>query len=387
MTTAICRARLFDGERVAAQEGYVLFDETGILALGEGEAPAAGRVIDAHGCTVTPGLIDCHVHLGLGAAEAESFAVVSAEARKAWRYGITTLRNCCTGSKADIAVRNLIRSGRVDGCRIVASGRGISITGGHVWRENYECDTVDEARKAARTILRDGADQVKLFATGGMGTKGSIPNVPQLTEAQMRAAVEEAEAVGALTCAHATGIEGAQNAIRAGVRSIEHVQMDDETARMMAEHGCFYCPTIVTRYNIIHCTDPAYQWMRAKAKPGDLERKRRALELCREHGIPVCAGTDGGTGVLTPLGSSLWDELCIYNEYGMTCAEALRAATQTAAKMLRLDDVTGALRPGLAADIAVFRGDPTENIQDVRRLDMTFQGGRLVYLDESHALR
>ena len=168
------------------------------------------------------------------------------------------------------------------------------------------CDDELETLKAAREQLRLNVDFVKLMATGGMGTKNSIPNVPQLTEGQMRVASEAAMAVGKFTRAHATGLEGAQRAIRAGVRIIDHVQMDEETAEMMAGAGAYYCPTIVTRYNILHTEDPRYQFMRAKADPGDLDRKKRALMLCREHGIPVVAGTDAGPSELTVIGPSLW---------------------------------------------------------------------------------
>ena len=108
---------------------------------------------------------------------------------------------------------------------------------------NYECDTPDEAKKAARKAIYAGADVLKMFATGGMATKGSIPNAPQLSEEQMRA----------------------------GVRSIEHVPLDEETAKMMKAHGCYYYPTIVTRYNIIHSTEPEYEYMRKKANPQDLQ--------------------------------------------------------------------------------------------------------------------
>lgn len=391
MKTRIEHVRIFDGEQVLAGADSVLFDEAGILEVGgSGEAH---RVIDGAGKTLTPGLMDGHVHLGMSGmspvdspeALIRAGARIVAQAQEVWRYGITTVCSCGTGGDADIHVRDLIREGTVPGARIVACGRGISITGGHGWPMNHQCDDDVQALRAARIQLRSGADLVKLFATGGMATKGSVPNAPQLSESQMRAAVEAAELVGALTRAHATGLEGAQRAVRAGVRIIDHTQLDEETARMLADAGAFYCPTIVTRYNILHTEDPRYQFMRAKANPGDLERKKRALDLCRQLGIGILAGTDSGPSELTPIGSSLWQELAIYQEFGLTPVQALTAATAGAARALRLEGTAGRVVPGLAADLALFDGDPTQDISALSTLRMTFQGGVLRYMKEETA--
>lgn len=381
MKTLIQNVKLFDGEQIWEQAD-VLFDENGILAAGRTDA-SADWIIDGTGKTLTPGLIDGHVHLGApgmdpndtGDACVRAGARIAAQAQEVWRYGITTVCNCGTGANADIHVRDLIREGTIPGCRIVACGRGISITGGHGWPINHQCDDEISALTAARTQIREGADLVKLFATGGMQTKGSIPNAPQLTEGQMRVCVEYAEQAGVLTRAHATGIEGARRAVRAGVRIIDHVPMDEETARLMAEHGAWYCPTIVTRYKILHTEDPRYQHMRAKASPQDLERKQQALALCRQYGIPVLAGTDAGPNDMVRLGESLWTELEIYAEYGMSPMEALSSATAEAARALRLENVTGKVVPGLCADLALFDGDPTRDIKAVETVMMTFQGG------------
>lgn len=392
MKTALNNAKIFDGEKIAFEKGSILFDESGILSLSEGPQQA-DRVIDATGKTVTPGLIDGHVHLGFDIVDhniskdhddieaMESAAVIAQQLQKVWRYGITTVCNCATGSNADIYVRNLIKAGVLTGARVVACGQSICITGGHAWPDGLECDTPDEVRKAARLQLRRGVDLVKLLATGGMGTKGSIPNAPQLSEEQMRVAVQEAERFNAITRAHATGLEGAQNAARAGVRIIDHTQLDEPTAQLLAEKGAFYCPTIVTRYRILHTEDPRYQFMRAKADPQDLVRKQRALMLCKKLGITIVAGTDAGPNAMVALGDSLWTELGIYTEYGLTTLETLRAATKDAALALKLDGVTGALVPGLAADIAVFSGDPTADIHDVEKVYLTFQGGKLAWCD------
>ena len=214
MRTRIRNVRVFDGTRLWDAPADVMFDETGIL---ENESAPADVEIDGTGKTLTPGLMDGHVHMGGEGMEPPATdaglitmgAVLAAQAQSLWRYGITTVRNCGTGKNADLAVRDAIRAGKCPGVRILGCGRVVCITGGHGWPMGWQADTVDEARKAARTQLRDGADFVKLMATGGMGTKGSVPNAPQLTEAQMHAAVEEAALVGRFTAAHCTGLEGA----------------------------------------------------------------------------------------------------------------------------------------------------------------------------------
>lgn len=387
MTTSIHHVRIFDGNHIIAENGSILFDRSQILSVSQ-EQMKGDVEIDGTGKTVMPGLIDCHVHLGVGtlgskASQEEQAVGMLNQFQALLSHGITTVRNMGTADDCDIKIRDLIKCGYLKGPRILASGRGISITGGHGWIMNYEADTPDETRKAARKAVYNGADVLKMFATGGMGTKGSIPNAPQLSEEQMRVICEEADRTGLLTAAHCTGAEGAKRAIRAGVRSIEHIQMDEEIAALMKEYGSFYCPTIVTRYNIIHSTEPEYEHMRKKASPQDLERKRKAIGLCLSYGIPVCAGTDSiGTVLndgLTRMGESLLTELQIYNEYGMTTMEVLRSATSVAARMLRIEDEAGTLEAGKNADLILVNGNPTKDLADLKNLVITVKDGEVLY--------
>lgn len=387
MKKVIKNVRIIDGTGSVLERGNILFDEHGIIEISE--LPLEGGwELDGEGKTLLPGLIDCHVHLGKGAlgsiaTEVEQGMCITAQLEECLKYGITTIRNMGTADDCDIKARNLMNAGYLKGPRLIASGRGISITGGHGWQMNYECDTPAQARKAARKAIHAGADILKMFATGGMGTKGSIPNAPQLSEEQMRVICEEAGRTGLLTGAHCTGMEGAKRAIRAGVRSIEHIQLDEETARLMKEKGSYYCPTIVTRYNIIHSTEPEYEYMRKKASPQDLERKKQAIELCLKYEIPICASTDSiGTlknNGLTKMGESLHTELKIYHKYGLTNMQAIQSATKVAAKMLRIDDVTGTLEPGKCADMILVDGNPAEHLEDTGRVVMTFRAGEILY--------
>ena len=383
MKTVIRNAKLYDGQDTVMENASIVFDEKGIIQVSSKEL-TGDRMIDATGKTVMPGLFDCHVHLGITAdpygGEVATGALAAWQAHKFLEYGITTVRCCGSRYNADITLRELIDKRIVEAARIVASGNALTITGGHAWNMSHECDTVEEIVKATRKQLKAGADQIKLFATGGMGTKASIPNMPQFTMEEMRAAVGEAEKRNALTCAHATGLDGARKAIAAGVRSIEHTQLDRDTTRMMKEKGAYYCSTIVTRYSIVHCKDPKYAWLRDKAQPGDVERMLDAIRYCKEYGVTLCAGTDAGFNeAITPVGKSLHQELQLYTQAGLSPLEALRTATYNGAKLLRLEEKTGALRPGLAADVIVIDGDPTRNIQDVSKVIMTFREGRLLW--------
>lgn len=387
MRTLIKKVRLIDGKGSAEEGTDVLVADGRIARVGKGIPCEDAVIVDGTGKTLIPGLIDCHVHLGLQkfiGDEVETAAAVAVQSGAFARWGVTTVRNMGTKYGSDIAVRNLIERGYMKGPRIVASGQGISITGGHGWWMDWECDTPEETRIAARKIIRSGADLIKLFATGGMGTKGSIPSAPQLSEDQMRVAVEEAERAGLLTAAHATGIEGAQRAIRAGVRSIEHIPMDEETAGMMKEHGCWYCPTVITRYNILHTTDPDKQWMRRKARPEDLDKKKRAIALCLEYGIPICAGTDSFEDIpkessMTRYGLSLCDELSLYHAYGLTAYQALQTATKTASEMLRLDGEIGTVEEGKKADLVLLAANPLDDLGALKKVLATWRDGEVLY--------
>jgi len=382
MTIVMQNALVIDGTGAIVENGSVKFSEEGILEISKEEL-SGDSIIDAAGMTLIPGLIDSHVHLGMlgmdvDLKEAQSGAIIVEQLGRCLTHGITTVRTLGTKNNCDIHIRDLIQAGILKLPRVLASGRGISITGGHAWMVNHECDTPEEALRAAREQIKLGADVIKLLATGGMGTKGSIPNAPQLTEAQMRVVCEEAERTRRLTSAHCTGLEGAKNAIRAGVRSIEHAQLDEETVLMMKERATYYCPTIITRYNILHTNDPDYEWLRKKADPGDLVRMGKAIRLCKKHGVKICASTDGADGGLTRIGSSLADEIGLYVRYGLTNMEAIQTATKNGAEMCRINDVTGTIEIGKEADLALLEGNPLEDITALKRVCMTVRNGEIL---------
>ena len=371
--TVISNVRIYTGTGKIIEKGALSFRDGTICEISEGSDPLRGDLlIDGQGATLMPGLIDCHVHLGYGMydediSEKEQELLIISQLKEFPGYGITTVRNMATKWGSDIKVRDRIKRGEIKGPGIIACGEAITSLKGHGWPMSKECANAGQVAAAADEILSAGADFIKIIATGGMMTKGSIPNAPQFTAEEMAMAVKAADQAGLLTAAHCTGLEGAKRAILAGVRSIEHIPMDEEIASLMKEHDCFYVPTIVTRYNILHTEDPQYVHMREKAKPEDLEKKRAAISRCLRYGIPICAGTDaiGGRDYkkgLTILGESLLTELMIYHEYGMSCEAVLASATSTAAKMLGIDHLTGSLEIGKRADLNLVFGKPDEDL-------------------------
>ena len=382
MRYLLINARIFNGENLIDADS-IAFDENGIFKIGDRKGINADHIIDCTGKTVIPGLIDCHVHLGVlegNPSQSQSIAYALEKVKDLARFGITGLRCCGTANDEDITLRDMIENGLVSGPRIVASGMGITTTGGHGWNMCHQCDNADEIRKATRIQVRKGTNQIKIFASGGMATKATNPDNTQFSEEEMRIACQIAKAEGLISCAHATGLKAAKLAIKAGITSIEHTQLDQEACDLMIKNGTWYVSTIVTRYGIVNTEDPRYQWIKAKAKPGDIERMLKAISYCKEYGIPMAAGTDAGfNDELTPWGSSLVKELWLYTQAGLTNEEALRTATANAADLCRLSNTTGRLKEGFSSDIVIINGDPLADINALHNVFMTFIKGNLSF--------
>jgi imidazolonepropionase-like amidohydrolase len=370
-------ANVFDGTRVRRHAGVLVQDGriswVGAHARAPREASSA-RAVDARGKTVSPGLIDCHVHLnfdGIANFAAEAAAMDEATAaikgtanlRRHLAAGVTTVRDL--GGIGTCQLAAAVEDGVVPGPRVVAAGRALTITGGHGHNIGIgrEIDGADDARKAVREQLKAGARAIKVIATGGVLTPGITATFTAMTPEEIGAAVDEAHKRGVGVAAHAIGSAGIVGAVRAGVDSIEHcVQLDATGAREMASRGTFRGPTLSALLGIAEGRGvPDYAKDKAVALVDDARAGHRAA---LRAGVRHVCSTDAGTP-FNPHGNAP-NELVRMVAWGMPPLDAMVAATANGAELLRLADV-GRIQQGFVADLVLYDAVPSEEIETVRR--------------------
>ena len=389
-TLVLVGASLIDGTGAEPVRGRAVVVEGDRITqvVDDARAPR-GRRIDLSGCTLLPGLINCHVHLCFG-AEADPVRAMKDEphaltALKALRRaqetveaGVTTVRDLGGRDYAEFAVRRAIAEGLFPGPRILGAGRPVCMTGGHGNSIGREADGPDDVRKAVREQLKAGADVIKLIATGGVMTPGVEPGSPQLTLEEMRAAIEEARKAGRRTAAHAQGSTGIADAIEAGITTIEHgIFLTDEIIATMKGKGVFLVPTLAAPAAIssggLAAGIPDYM-----VRKSDAVVTAHVASFRRAHqaGAQIAAGADSGT----PLNfhGSLLPELELMVKYGMTALEAIRSATSVAAEALGLGGETGRLAEGHAADLLAVTGDPAERIGALSDVRLVLARGAII---------
>lgn len=366
---------LFDGTGNTLQDHALVIEGNRIKEIVKAaELPAEtdAEVVDAEGCTVLPGLIDCHVHIcSTGVADSSREMLdpdamialrASQHARIMLQSGFTMVRNLGTKHAIDISVKQAIEQGYIIGPRLITSAEMITMTGGHGWSIGRQVDGPDEARKAAREQLRAGAEVIKIMATGGVMTPGVEPGSPQLTIEEMRAAVEEAHKAGRKTATHAQGTTGIKNAILAGLDTIEHgIFLNEEVVEMMVQRGVALVPTLVAPYHIVQggvaAGIPAFAVEKANRV---FESHRNSFKMALQAGVTIAYGTDCGTPLNRPGNNAL--ELQLMVEAGMTPKQALLSATGVAAKVCDREMV-GTLTSGKLADVVVVKGNLLEDVK------------------------
>lgn len=383
------RRLLIEGERVVS------------VAPWSGDAPDGSEVIDLSDFTVTPGLFDCHTHVAdnvqassyvdtLTRSGAEQAFVGVENARATLEAGFTSCRDVGTfRAFVDVALRNAIDRGVVPGPRIAVAGAYITVaTGGgeitglapdvEIPREFRfgVVSSIPEARARVREILNRGADHIKVIATGAVLAPGTKPGVPEFTEDELRAIVEEAANYGAFVVAHAHGAEGIKRAVRAGVRSIDHGSLiDDEGIALMAERGTYLVADI---YNGDFIAEEGARegWPQETLRKNEetTQAQRDGFRRAVEAGVKIAFGTDSG---VYPHG---WNarQLPYMVRHGMTPMQAIRSATLTAAELMGWQDRLGSLDPGKLADAIAVRGDATSDVGAFENVAFVMRGGVVV---------
>ncbi|MDE0132144.1 MAG: amidohydrolase family protein [bacterium] len=407
--TVIRAKALLDGTGAPpVRNAVVVVEGSRILAAGSQEAVEAPRGPDVRELDypdgyLLPGLIDAHTHLMFGAGEATYEEVIERDtdeimllraARNAHLHlnaGVTTLRDCGARNQVTFDLRRGVDQGLALAPRLLLSGRPVTVTKGHFWWCNGEAEGVQGVRKAVRRLVEDGADFIKIMASGG-GTAGTDNRRPSFSVEELRAIVDEAHNQGVPTTAHCIATQSIANALDAGVDSIEHATFiepdgsyvfNPHLAERIASQGVRISPTVQTGYRRRekllamreegHVLTPEDR-MRLEDLQIKCERQVEFLgRLWSEWGITIVAGTDA----ISSFGDyCLGLELQV--EAGMSTADVIRSATGVAAQAVGLDHLVGTLEPGKEADLVVVDGDPLEDIRALRSMRMVMQRGGVV---------
>jgi imidazolonepropionase-like amidohydrolase len=398
----LVNARLFDGTGAAIRESAAVLIEDGrITRVGAASdaVPDGVRTIDLAGKTLMPGLTDAHMHVAgrspepaHGAEEvleATPHHFLQAELREHLRRGVTTLRDVGSQGMRPQEARQAMRYGAFRGPRLLTCGKIISATapGGRFYGTMYrEADGCDDVRKAVREQLRMGADFVKVMTTGSRSNELEDPGPTQLTDAEFAALVDEAHRLGVRVAAHVEGLPGTEAAIAHGMDTIEHgmyLNQRPDLLERMAENGQVLVPTLSGYYWMAGLAgdvidpegaeaDPALAPMLVELARHNLEQGAASMRAARDAGVKIALGTDGGETAV---------ELLRMIHHGLTQEEALRAATQTAAEALGIDEHVGTIEPGKLADLVVVDGDPLADpglLSDRNRIWLVLQLGEPV---------
>ena len=393
--TVLQGGAVFDPHSLTIAEADVVIEAGRVVDVGPGLD--GDESVDVSGRTLLPGMFDCHTHVVMEHFDylrvlTEPFSLQFFYAVKALRQtldlGITTVRDAWG---ADAGVKAAVERGLVPGPRLRITISMVAQTGGHAdsWslcggalpilpahpgRPGGVVDGPENLRRLVRELIRAGADGIKVAASGGVLSLNTDPHLPQLGEDELTAIVDEAAVAGRWVMAHCHAAAGAKNAVRAGVRSIDHGSyLDDEVVGMMAERGTWLVPTLLAAQGVIDAAAAGTQM-----PPGVLDKAEEATanakascRLAVDAGVPVAMGTDCP---VSPHGTNL-REIQLMADAGLGPARALHAATLSAAALLRLDGELGSIEPGKRADVVVVAGDPLNFDGYADRVEQVWKDG------------
>jgi imidazolonepropionase-like amidohydrolase len=376
--------RTEDALRVSASGEIIeLGKSTTLIRSGNEEA------LDLDGRYLFPGLISCHSHLSVvfpfSLTDPNEDPALTAfraaeRAHQALDSGITTLRSVHEQNQVDLYLRRAAKAGWFQGPRIFGAGRALSTPEGH--GAGSACSYAKDFNgfyKAAIGELDEGADHLKIFITGGLARAGERPEDPEMTDDEIRGVVKAAEERNTYVVAHAGESAAIQQALRLGVRSFEHgYVMDQATVDAMAAKDVFYSPTL--------CVTRSESWMREKGFEeasiqnclAVADRHLASVKLAIGAGIKMTNGTDYPPGDLVDGASAALHELFLMHGAGLSTLKSLQSITTTAASLIRQEDKLGQINKGFFGDFIAMRGNPLDDPQNLRELDLVVQGGRTI---------
>jgi imidazolonepropionase-like amidohydrolase len=402
-SVVVTAARMVDvlAGRVIEEPVVVITNGRIASVVGRGGArpvipPGAAR-IDLPGKTILPGLIDMHVHLAgtplIGGRRrldyTDSFWATLGvpNAKSMLDAGFTTVRNLGAGEYADVALKQGIEGGFFPGPRIVPAAYSFGATGGHCGGGNGLPPSLSKAVErgvngpdAVRTQVREnrkfGAEVIKVCATGGVFSRNTDPGAQQMSEAELRAAAEEAHMLGMKVAAHAHGAPGIKAALRAGIDTIEHASLvDDEGIRLAKEKGAFFSMDIFnTEYTQSEGKKNGVDEENLQKDRDVADIQRNNFRKAHQAGVKMVFGSDAG---VMPHATAA-GQFRIMTQYGMTAMEAIQSATRNAAQALGREKDVGAIAPGRYGDIIAVDGDPLADIRQLEDVDVVIKGGRVV---------
>lgn len=392
------------GGRMLSDQVVVFDGDGSITAVGPASStrlPDGVSPLDLSAATCLPGLIDVHTHItsdpsasgyaGLGISAPREAVTGVKNARITLHAGFTTLRNVGAGSFTDVAVRDGINAGEIEGPRMLVSGPLLGITGGHCdnnllpyefhYREQGVADGPWAARAKVREVVKYGADVIKVCASGGVLSKGDQPGTPQYSFEELQAIVEEAHKLGRKVAAHAHGTQSIKDSIRAGIDTIEHCSLiDDEGIALAKQHGTYLDFDIYNDDYILQ------EGAKAGMLPESIEKEKKIGRQQRENfrkafqaGAKMAFATDAG---VYPHGDNA-KQFAKMVEWGMKPIDAIQAATIHSADAIGWSDKVGALEPGHYADMIAVDGDPLSNVRLLESVKFVMKGGAVVRNDFS----
>jgi imidazolonepropionase-like amidohydrolase len=396
--TVFAGGQVFDGTGAGLADGDVAIEDGRIVDVGPDLD--ADESIDVGGRTLLPGLFDCHTHVMLGHIDiwrliqtpfSYKFYDAIHNLGATLDAGITTVRDA---GGADLGVKQAVEEGLVRGPRLQISIRMLSQTGGHGdgWLPSGErihlfpdypgspnsiVDGPEEMRRKVRELVQAGAEVIKVATSGGVMSPRDKPDQPGFDVEELAVLVTEARAAGLEVMAHAQATSGIKNALRAGIRSIEHgIYLDDEAIQLMLDRGAYLVATLVAATGVVEAADRGLSIPEASlAKAIEvIAAHRESFRAAYEAGVNIAMGTDSG---VTPHGENL-RELALMAECGMPRDEVLVATTRAAADLMGYGDELGTLEPGKRADVVLVDGDPFDFPTLKERIAAVYKDGELV---------